>query len=82
MVTVTFDESVVERVAVIVKDDPAFSAMDEALIDSVTAAALSSSVIVIVAVCVPLSVAEPPDTPVMAITADSFPSDVLSLVGV
>ena len=43
---------------------------------------LSSSVIVIVSDCVPLSVALPPDTPVTAIVAVSLPSTIESLVGV
>ena len=43
---------------------------------------LSSSVIVMVTVCVPLSVAEPPVTLAIAIIPVSFPSKVLSSVGV
>ncbi len=43
---------------------------------------LSSSVIVIVSDCVPLSVALPPETPVTAIVAVSLPSTIESFVGV
>ena len=43
---------------------------------------VSSSVIVIVWDCVPLSVALPPDTPVTAIIAVSFASSIESFVGV
>ena len=43
---------------------------------------LSSSLIAIVTVCVPLSVADPPETEAIAIIAVSSPSKVLSSVGV
>ena len=48
--------------------------MDVALTDNVTVGADSFSVIVMVTDCVPLSEASPPDTPLMAIVAVSFPS--------
>ena len=61
-VTVTSALVAVESVAVRVRLDPAFSAIDEAEDESVTVGADSFSVIVTVVDCVPLSVAEPPDT--------------------
>ena len=62
MVTVTSAVVAVDKVAVIVKDDPAFSAIEVALVVKVTVGALSLSVIVIVTDCDPLSVALPPET--------------------
>ena len=44
------------------------------MIDNVTVGAPSLSVIVIVSDCVPSSVADPPETPVIATIAVSFPS--------
>ena len=64
----------VDRVAVNVKEEPAFSAILDADVASVTVGAPSFSVIVIVSDCVPLSVADPPETPVIATIAVSFPS--------
>ena len=61
------------KVAVNVNDDPAFSAIDVALVVSVTVGALSFSVIVMVTACVPLSLASPV-TLLIAIVAVSFPS--------
>ena len=63
IVTVTSAVVAVDKVAVNVKEEPAFSAIDVALVASVTVGALSFSEIVIVTVCVPLSVALPPETP-------------------
>ena len=62
------------NVAVKVNDDPAFSAIDVALVVSVTVGALSFYVIVIVTACVPFSDASPPETPSIDIIAVSFPS--------
>ena len=63
-----------ERVAVIVRELPAFSAIDVALTVKVTLPALSLSLIVIVTDCDPLSVALPPETLLIAIVAVSSPS--------
>ena len=63
-----------DKVAVKVNDEPAFSAMDVALVASVTVGADSLSVIVIVTDCDPLSVALPPETLLIARVAVSFPS--------
>ena len=52
-----------DKVAVKVKDDPAFSAIELAEEVKVTVGALSFSEIVIVTDCEPLSVADPPETP-------------------
>ena len=82
IVTVTSAVVAVDKVAVMVKDDPAFSAMDVALVERVTVGADSSSEIVIVTDCDPLSVALPPETLLIAIVAVSSPSYTLSLVGV
>ena len=71
-----------DRVAVSVKDDPAFSAILEADVERVTVGVLSFSVIVIVTDCVPSSVAEPPETVDIATIPVSFPSYTLSSVGV
>ena len=49
-------------------------AIDAALLAKVTVGADSFSVIVIVTDCVPSSVADPPETPVIATIAVSFPS--------
>ena len=72
----------VDNVAVRVKELPDASSIVVPLEVNVTVGATSSSVIVIVFVCVPFSIAFPPDTDEIAITADSLPSTVLSLVGV
>ena len=82
ILTVTSAVVATERVAVRVKADPAFSAIDDALLAKVTVGALSFSVIVIVACCVQFSVTLPPETPETEIIAVSFPSYVLSSVGV
>ena len=55
-------------------DDPAFSAIELALLDNVTVGADSSSVIVKVACCVPFSIALPPETDEISIVAVSLPS--------
>ena len=60
--TVTSAVVATDNVAVSVNDDPAFSAIEVALVVSVTVGALSLSVIVIVLDCDPLSVALPPVT--------------------
>ena len=70
-----------DKVAVNVKDDPAFSAIELAEEVKVTVGALSLSVIVIVTDCVPLSAASAPETLDIEITAVSFPSYTLSSVG-
>ena len=62
------------KVAVNVNDEPAFYAIDVALVVNVTVGALSFSVIVMVTACVPLSLAPPPETPDTEIPAVSFPS--------
>ena len=72
--TVTSSSLVLERVAVIVRELPAVSAIDVALTVKVTLPALSLSVIVIVTDCDPLSVALPPETLLIAIVAVSSPS--------
>ena len=54
------------------RDDPAFSAIDVALTLSVTVGALSLSVIVMVTFWSPLSVAPPPETPLIERIAVSF----------
>ena len=82
METVTSEDEVEDIVAVIVSEDPAFSLIDEALTANVAFGTLSSSMIVMVTLCVPLSVADPPETPDIAIIAVSLPSDPLSFVGV
>ena len=64
-----------DRVAVSVKDEPAFSVMLEVDDVRTTVGALSFSVIVIVTSCgVPLSLAEPPETLSIATIPVSFPS--------
>ena len=72
--TVTVSSTLIESVAVKVNDDPAFSAIDDALLERVTVGADSFSVIVIVTDCVPFSVASPPDTLPREIIAVSFSS--------
>ena len=70
----TVSSTAPDNVAVKVNDEPAFSAIDVALVVSVTVGALSFSVIVIVTDCVPLSDASPPETDPIEIIAVSFPS--------
>ena len=65
-----------DKVAVNVSDDPAFSAMDEALVARVNVGADSLSVIVIVTAWVPFSEAPPPltaeiDTPAVSLEVAS-----------
>ena len=71
-----------DKVAVSVKDDPEFSAIELAEDVKVTVGALSFSVIVIVTDCVPSSVADPPETVSIATIPVSLPSKILSSVGV
>ena len=82
ILTVTASSAFPDRVAVKVRDEPAFSAIDDALLVSVTVGALSFSVIVRVTTCVPLSLAPPPETPLIATIPVSSPSYILSSVGV
>ena len=71
------------KVAVNVKDDPAFSAILVADVARVTEGAASPSAeIVIVSDCVPLSVASAPETDEIEIIAVSSASKILSSVGV
>jgi hypothetical protein len=72
--TVTAESVTPEIVAVNVMVESEFSSIDAALLANVIVGALSFSVIVIVTVCVPFSVASAPDTPLIAIIAVSFPS--------
>ena len=72
--TVTSAVVATDKVAVNVSVDPEFSLIELAEVESVTVGALSSSVIVIVSDCVPSSVADPPETPVIATIAVSLPS--------
>ena len=73
--TVTLAVVATDNVAVKVKDDPAFSAIEVAEVASVTVGALSFSVIVIVTTCgVPLSLADPPETVSIATIPVSLPS--------
>ena len=74
IVTVTSSSAFPDSVAVIVRDDPEFSAILVALTLKATVGALSFSVIVIVTDCVPLSDAPPPETDPIEIIAVSFPS--------
>ena len=74
MPTVTSAVVATDKVAVKVKDDPAFSAILAADVARVTVGALSFSVIVIVTDCVPSSVAEPPETVAIATIPVSLPS--------
>ena len=80
-VTVTSSDAVLDSVAVKVKDVPAFSAIDVALTVKVTRGTLSSSKILIVTDCEPLSVAPPPLTPLMAIVAVTVSVSSESSVG-
>ena len=79
--TVTASSTIIERVAVNVKDDPAFSAIDVALTVKVTVGVASLSFIVIVTDCDPLSVASAPETLLIATIAVSATSEILSSVG-
>ena len=74
MPTVTSAVVATDKVAVNVKEDPAFSAIELAEEVKVTVGALSFSVIVIVTDCVPSSVAEPPETVAIATIPVSLPS--------
>ena len=74
MVTVISSSATWEIVAVNVKDDPAFSAIEDADVESVTVGALSFSLIVIVTDWFPSSVAEPPETVSIATIPVSLPS--------
>ena len=69
------------NVAVTVILLPAFSAIDVALTVKVTRGTLSSSKILIVTDCEPLSVAPPPLTPLMAIVAVTVSVSSESSVG-
>ena len=60
---------------------PEFSAIEAALTANVIVGALSFSEIVILTSCVPLSVALPPETPLIETVAVSSPSYTLSSVG-
>ena len=73
-VTVTSSDVALDKVAVKVKDDPAFSAILVADVDNVTTGVLSFSTIVIVTDCDPLSEASAPETDEIEIIAVSFPS--------
>ena len=73
-VTVTSSDVALDKVAVNVKDDPAFSAILVADVDNVTTGVLSFSTIVIVTDCDPLSEASAPETDEIEIIAVSFPS--------
>ena len=77
--TVTSAEAATDRVAVRVIELPLFSAIELALADSDTVGVLSSSVIVNVTCCVPLSIAFV--TELMSMTAVSLLSERLSFVG-
>ena len=72
--TVTSAVVALDKVAVNVSVDPEFSFIELAELVNVTVGALSFSVIVIVADCVPSSVAVLSETPVIATIAVSFPS--------
>ena len=70
--TVTVSSVAPDKVAVKVKDEPAFSVIDVALTVKVTVGADSFSVIVIETDCDPLSLAPPPETPsIVTVTAFS-----------
>ena len=71
-----------DNVAVNVKEEPAFSAIEDADDVNVTVGALSFSVIVIVTCCGVLFSVASPLTVSISITAVSFPSYVLSSDGV
>ena len=62
MLTVTVSSTATDNVAVNVKDEPAFSAIDVALTLKLTVGADSLSEIDMVTDCDPLSLAPPPDT--------------------
>ena len=79
--TVTASSVAPDNVAVNVKDDPAFSAIDVALTDNDTRGTLSSSKILIVTDCEPLSDALPPDTPVIDNVAVTVSVSAESSVG-
>ena len=74
MPTVTSAVVATDKVAVNVKEDPAFSAIELADDVKVIVGELSFSVIVMVTDCVPSSVAEPPETEDIATIPVSFPS--------
>ena len=80
-VTVTSSDVALDKVAVKVKDVPAFSVIEVADVDSVTTGVLSFSAIVIVTDCDPLSEASAPETDEIEIIAVSLPSYTLSSVG-
>ena len=80
-VTVMSEPETIELVAVKVKDEPAFSAIDVAPTVNVTVGVASLSFIVIVTDCDPLSVASAPETLLMATIAVSATSEILSSVG-
>ena len=73
-VTVTSSVVALDKVAVKVKDDPAFSAIEVADVDNVTTGVLSFSTIVMVTDWDPLSVASAPDIVDIEIIAVSFHS--------
>ena len=73
--TVTSSLVALLKVAVSVRDEPAFSVIDVADVANVTVGAASpSAIIVIVSDCVPLSVASAPETVEIDTMAVSFPS--------
>ena len=78
----TSSSATLERVAVKVNEEPAFSAIEVALVASVTVGDDSFSKIVNVTDCDPPSLAPPPETLSIATTAASSPSYTLSSVGV
>ena len=80
--TVTSAVVATDKVAVNVRDEPAFSAIDVALVARVTVGADSFSEIVILCCCVPFSVTpDLPETPLISIVAVSSSSYTLSSVG-
>ena len=74
ILTVTASSVAPDNVAVNVRDEPAFSAIEDALDVNVTVGALSFSVMVKVTDWEPLSVAPPPDTLLISTTAVSLSS--------
>ena len=84
IVTVTSAVVATDKVAVKVKTELEFSSIEVPLVDRVTVGALSFSSIVSITACVPLSVALPPETPVIETVAVSsvLVSYKLSSVGV
>ena len=82
IVTVISSSATIELVAVKVKEVPAFSAIEVAEVERLICGEFSFSVIVIVTDCEPLSAASAPETDEIEITAVSFPSQILSSVGV